>query len=170
MADQIRQQQEAFAKVATAIARAKEAEQDAITVEKRGQANAAEAKWKQEVVKAQQVTEAEMRKRVAELDAEAAAATKRKLILEGEGEAAKRLLVMQADGALERKLATYERVQGVWAGAFKEFKGSIVPQIMMTPGVAGAGGNAALDFMGLMGMKAARDLSLDLSTTAGPKR
>mgnify|MGYP001564060833 FL=1 len=172
VADQIRQQQEAFAKVATAIARAKEAEQDAITVEKRGQANAAEAKWKQEVVKAQQVTEAEMRKRVAELDAEAAAATKRKLILEGEGEAAKRLLVMQADGALERKLATYERVQGVWAGAFKEFKGALVPQIVTGPsgGAPSAGGNAALDFMGLMGMKAARDLSLDLSTTAGPKR
>lgn len=169
--EQIRQQQSAFAQVATAVARAKEAEQNAITVEKQGQALAAEAKWKQEVIKAKEVTEAEMRKRVAQLDAEAAEATKRKLILEGEGEAAKRQLAMQADGALEKKLATYERVQTIWAGAFKEFKGAVVPQIVTGSATAQAGGgNAALDFMGVMSMKAARDLSLDLSTTPGPRR
>ena len=40
------------------IAKAKRAEQDAITAAKEGEAKAAEEKWKQEAVKAQKVTEA----------------------------------------------------------------------------------------------------------------
>ena len=53
---QIRQQQSITMDVQTAIADAKKAEQRAITVEQQGRANAAEAKWAQEQIKATQVT------------------------------------------------------------------------------------------------------------------
>lgn len=170
---QIKQQQEAFAKVATAIARAKEAEQDAITVEKRGQANAATAKWEQEVTKAREVTKAEQEKQVAvtqaqkekdvaQLNMEAAALTKRKDILLGEGESEKRKLIFASDGALQAKLDTWLKGQEVWASAIKDYKGNITPQIVT--GASGGGGqnNAAIQLMELIGLKAARDLGLDM--------
>lgn len=68
---QIQAQQRAVMAVQTAQAMAKTAEQDAITAEKQGQANAAKAKWEQEVLKAQEVTAAEKRLAVSALEAEA---------------------------------------------------------------------------------------------------
>lgn len=56
---QIQEQQKALQSVQTAMANAKKAEQDAITAEKNGQANAAGAKWAQEVIKATEVTKAQ---------------------------------------------------------------------------------------------------------------
>lgn len=159
---QIKQQQQITMDVQTAIAAAKKAEQNAITVAKEGEASAAKAKWDQEVIKAQQVTEAEQKKEVAKLEKEAAEFTKQKLILEGEGEAAKKRLVMSADGALEKKLATYEAVNGMWAEAFSKFQGDIVPTIQS--GSESSNTNGATQFMQMMGMKAAKDLALDMST------
>jgi hypothetical protein len=105
-----------------------------------------------------------MRKEVAELDAAAAAATKRQQILLGEGESERRKLVMAADGSLDKKLETYERVQALWAQAFKDYKGGpLVPQIVTGSGGQASGGNAALDFMQIMGMKAAKDLAVDVN-------
>lgn len=157
---QIQTQQQAIMNVQTAIANAKKAEQDAITISKQGEAKAAAAKWDQEVVKAKLVTEAEQRNKVAALDVQTAELNKRKAILEGEGEASKKRLIMQADGALDQKLATYKEVQKFWATAFAQHQHSVVPTIM-----SGGGGsqNGALQFMEMMGAKAARDLSLDLS-------
>lgn len=158
---QIASQQKAMMQVQTAMANAKRAEQDAVTVEMQGKADAAKAKWEQEVLKARAVTEAQQKKEVAELDAKTAAAEKQANILRGEGEGAYKRLIIQADGALNQKLATYERVQKNWADAFAAYTGNIVPQFQ-TGG--GTGGNGALNFMEIMGAKAARDLSLDLST------
>ncbi|MEK7130485.1 MAG: hypothetical protein AAB793_02415 [Patescibacteria group bacterium] len=70
--NQIKEQQKISMDVQTAIADAKKAEQRAITVAKEGEANAAKAKWDQEVVKAKEVTAAEQRKEVAKLDKDAA--------------------------------------------------------------------------------------------------
>lgn len=156
---QIQTQQQAIMNVQTAIANAKKAEQDAITTAKQGEADAAKAKWQQEVIKAKQVTEAESRSRVAELDVKTAELNKRKSILEGEGEAAKRRLVMQADGALSQKLATYEKVQKYWADAFQNYGGALVPTYVSG---GSSGGNAGFNFMELMGAKAAKDLGLEL--------
>jgi hypothetical protein len=157
---QIQTQQQAIMNVQTAMANAKRAQQEAITVEEQGKADAAKAKWEQEVIKAKMVTEAESKKKVAELDVQTAELNKLKDIKEGEGIAAKKRLIMQADGALEQKLKTYESTQRMWAEAFSKFQGSIVPQIVTGNG-AGSG-NGATQFMDMMGMKAARDLSLDL--------
>lgn len=62
---QIMQQQKITMDIQTAIADAKKAEQNVITVEANGKADAAKAKWAQEVIKSQQVTEAEQKLEVA---------------------------------------------------------------------------------------------------------
>lgn len=160
---QIDKRQEQITEVQTAIAQAKKAEQQAITVGKQGEAAAAEAKWKQEVLKAEVVTKAEADKAVAELAVKTAELNKRSLELQGEGEGAKRRAIMNADGGLEKKLEAYIKVQEMWATAFKEHNGAIVPSVVM--GNGSSSGNAVSNANGLVDLltiKAAKDLSLDL--------
>jgi hypothetical protein len=160
--DQIKQQQKITMDIQTFIADAKKAEQNVITVEANGKASAATAKWAQEAIKAQAVTEAQQKLDVATLAAKAAEQTKREQTLLGEGEAARKKLVMAANGALEPKLDAYVKIHQAWAEAFSKFGGSVVPQFQM--GAAGASnGNAATEFMSLMSAYAAKGLSLDMS-------
>jgi hypothetical protein len=70
--NQIKVQQQAYMQVQTAIANSKKAEQDAITTELQGKAAAAKAKWEQEVIKAQAITQAQQQKEVAALEAQTA--------------------------------------------------------------------------------------------------
>jgi len=163
VADQITSQQSAFMAVQTAMANAKKAEQDRITVEQQGMASAAEAKWQQEKIKAQQVTEAQQKLEVAELARQTAEKDKARQILEGQGESEKRRLIMQADGALEKKLATYEKVQAAWADAFAK---RAVPTTVFGGGTGGSGTDSdAGAFMTLMTARAARDLATDVTPT-----
>lgn len=167
---QIQQQQQAIANVQTAMAQAKKAEQDAITIAKQGEASAAKAKWAQETEKATAVTKAEQEKEVAvkagererdvaKLDKEAAEFTKQKEILLGEGEAAHKRLVMQADGALTQKLNAYVDVMKTFATEFG--KQRLVPEVQF--GGSGAGSvPPATQMIELLNAKTARDLALDL--------
>jgi hypothetical protein len=85
---------------------------------------------------------------------------KQKLILEGQGEATKRQLVMAADGALDKKLAAYVETQKIWANAFEKHTSPLVPSVVM--GSSGTGGsNAAMQFMELMTAKSALDLAVN---------
>lgn len=176
---QIQLQQQAIMQVQLAVARAKEAEQETITAAKKGEANAATAKWEQEVIKAKQVTEAQQKFEVAKIDAQqklevatldarAAEQFKRAEILRGEGEGERRRLVMAADGALEKKLATYERVNQNYATAIQNFKGNWVPSVVMGgkngDHVAGSGAHELID---LLTVKTARDLGLNLNMPTG---
>lgn len=160
---QIAEQQAITMQVQTAIADARKAEQNYITITKNGEANAAEAKWKQEVLRARAVTEAQQQLDVAKLAAQAAEQYKRKQILEGEGDAAKRRLAMQADNALEIKLKYYkETVIGIFENLAKVQGLQITPQIVMG-GSAGTKGNAANDLIDLLTAKTARDMALDVT-------
>jgi len=170
---QIKEQQEATAKVVTSIAKAKEAEQRAIEAEKNGQAEAAKARWEQEKIKATEttkadqekqvaVTHAQKEKEVADLKAQAAAAIKREQILLGEGEAERRKLVMAADGSLDKKLETTVKIHEVWSNALANTKAQMVPQVVTGGAGAGTGGNAAMNLMEIIGVKAARDLAVDM--------
>jgi hypothetical protein len=154
---QIKQQQEINMKVQTAIAAAKEAEQNAITVAKQGEANAASAKWEQEVIKAKAVTEAEQQLEVATLQKRAAEQNKLKNILEGEGEATKRRLIMSADGALQVKVNAWLEAQRIWADAVAKQKW--VPEIQMGASTK-AGGSS--DIVDLLTIKTAKELGLDM--------
>lgn len=190
---QIRQQQQIAMDVQTSRAELLKAEQRALTVEQQGRANAAEAKWNQEVLKATAVTRADQEKlvattnaerekvvfttnavrdktvaetqgaarlSVAEFDKRAAEQTKLQNILLGEGEAARKRLVIEADGALEQKLAAYTVVM---PKVFEALRGtSFVPMVTMG-GNNGAGGSTAMDLIDLLTAKTARDLALDLS-------
>ncbi|MEN0051259.1 MAG: hypothetical protein AAF806_29615 [Bacteroidota bacterium] len=49
----------------------------------------------------------------------------------------------------------------MWANAFMNYKGDLVPNFQTAP--SGKGGNAGLDFMQIMGAKAAMDLNLDMT-------
>jgi len=169
--DQIKAQQKARADVQVAIANAIAAEQQTRTKIEQGKQAAAEAQWKQEAIKAQKVTEARQEKEVAEtaaarekevakLQKEAAEFTKQRDILLGQGESEKRRLILAADGALERKLETYQAVNAAYAKAIAEYRGNWVPQTVM--GGAGQQVNGASALVDLLTAKTARDLSIDL--------
>ena len=167
---QIQQQQAAIMQVQTAIAGAKEAEQRAITAEKNGQAEAAKAKWAQEVIKAQAVTEAQQKLEVASLAAKEAEQYKRAEILRGEGEGERKRLVMQADGALEKKLYAWVESQKLWSNAFSQAKQPIVPSVVMGSGTGSAvAGSGFQQFMEILAAKAAKDLGLDMGVPGAEK-
>lgn len=164
--NQIKSQQQAIMEVQTAMAEAKKAEQRAITVEKQGEANAATAKWEQETLKAKAVVEAEQRLAVAELDKKAAEQKKQEQTLLGEGEAARKKLVMDADGALSQKLDAWVKVNQEYATAISTYKGNWVPGVMMGGGESNPS-SGATDFINLLMMNTAKQLSLDMSVPAG---
>src|SRR5207253_2359672 len=160
---QIKQQQDMIMQVQTSIAESKRAEQTALTAAKNGEAEAAKAKWDQEVIKAKLVTEAEARKAVAALDVQTADLRKRELELQGEGEAAKRRAIMQADGALQLKLDVYKAVMHDAFDAVKGYNGNWVPGVVMAGSGQQGHTNGAMDMINLMSIKAAQDLNLNLS-------
>ena len=173
---QIQQQQKATMQVQIAMANSKEAEQRALTTVKQGEADAAKAEWEQKTIAAKAIELANQEKKVAEtlaqqklavaeLDAKAAAQFKLAETLRGEGEAARRKLVMEADGALEKKLEAYTTVNRYFADAIAKHEGAWVPSVVMG-GNNGQAGGGAIDLISLLTAKAARDLSLDMTPKA----
>ena len=161
---QIQNRQKAIQDVQIAQANALKAEQEAITAAKQGEALAAKAKWEQEVIKAQKVTEAQQKLEVAQLEAQAAEQYKRKQILEGEGEAQKKQLIMNADGALDKKLDAYVEIQKAYASAIENYKGNWVPSYV-AGGTSLPAGSGAQQMIDLLSIKAAKDLGLDMGIT-----
>lgn len=178
---QIEKQQEALMAVATARARAQEAEQSALTKEAEGKAKVVEAKYEEEQKKIRSIVEASKEKEVAELQAkkelevaklqkDAAEFNKQKNIAEGQGEAEKKRLILEADGALAQKLDAYIKVNQLYAESIAKYGGNWVPQVMMGPNSGGASqgtSNGAQALIDLFTAKTARDLSLDLSMPSG---
>ena len=162
---QIESQRRITMEIQTAVADTNKAQQEIIKVEKEGEAEAAKAKWLQEKENAREIALAEKNKTVAKLAKEAAKFTKDKDILLGQGEAERKRLVMEADGALEIKLKAYENVNGMYAKALGEYKGNLVPQIVMS-GQTGKNSatpqNAIGQMMELFTAKTAKDLALDM--------
>lgn len=159
---QIRAQQNLAMQVQTAMAEAKTAEQQVFTTMKQGEAEAAREKWKQEAIKAQAVTEAEQLLAVQRLSAEKALEYEKEQIAIGRGDGERKRLAMVANGALDQKIEAWLKSQEYWSKAFAEYKGNLVPGFIM--GNSGGQQSSALDFMNLMMMKNAKDLSLDLNT------
>jgi hypothetical protein len=165
---QITQRQVSIQAVQIAQANALKAEQDAITAEKLGQAEAAKAKWAQEAIKAQKITEAQQFLEVATLEAKQAEQYKNKQILEGQGNAEKKRLEMEANGALDQKLEAYVAIQKAYAEAIGAYQGAWVPQIVTSTAgsVAGSGAQQMID---LLSVKAAKDLGLDMAIAGAAK-
>jgi regulator of protease activity HflC (stomatin/prohibitin superfamily) len=167
---QIADQQQNFMAIETAKAQAERAKQDAIKAEEEGKAEAAKAKWGQEKINAQEIAQAEKNKEVAELIAsqqlevsklekQAAEQTKQKEILIGEGEATRKKLVMNADGALELKLKAQVEIEKNWADAFAR---RAVPTTYIAGASSGAGSSSDVDsklFQTLVNSKIAGDIA-----------
>jgi hypothetical protein len=174
---QIATKREATMAIITAIANAERAKQDAITSEEQGKANVMTAKYEKEVVKERAIVDAMREKQVAVISAEksvevarqqkleaeqkklAAAEYKQEQVLRGEGDGAYKRIVMQADGALSQKLETYQVVMNRFAEAIEKQKW--VPEVQM--GSAASGGSAAMTLIDMLGVKAAKDLALDMN-------
>lgn len=189
VAEQITQQQKITMNVQTSIADKVLAEQRAQTAEANGRANATEAKWKQETIKAQAVTQAEQEKAVqttnasrdkdvaetqakqrlavAELDKNSAEQKKLELTLLGQGEAARKKAVIEADGALEQKLAAFITVNQNYATALKGAK--LVPDVVLGGSGAGVTQSNAQDLLDMLKVKTAKDLALDFTMAGGRK-
>jgi len=177
---QIATKREATMAIITAIANAERAKQDAITAEEQGKANVMTAKYEKEVLKEQALVDAKRAKQVAVIAAEqkvevaiqnrlvaeqkklAAAEYKQEQILRGEGDGSYKRLVMEADGALQQKLETYQTVMGYFANAIEKQKW--VPEIQMG-GSENGGGDAAMALIEMLSIKTARYLALDLDVS-----
>jgi hypothetical protein len=162
--------------IITAKADAERAKQDAITSEQQGLANVMQAKYQKEVEKQKAVVDAQKIAEVAVIEAKklvdvakqkkleneqlklAAIQYEAQKKAEGRGDAAYKQLVMQADGALQQKLDTYQAVMGKFAEEFGKQKW--VPEIQF--GAAEGDGNAASDLIQMLNARTAKDLSLDM--------
>lgn len=161
---QIADRQASTTQVQLAMASALKAEQQAKTVEAEGKATAAKAKWEQETIKAKAVTKAQQELEVATLAAKEAEQYKHEQILRGEGDASRAKLVMQANGALEQKLAAYVKVNEAYATAISEYTGNWVPTTVMGNS-SGNATNGAQALVEMLTAKTARDLNLDMKVT-----
>lgn len=125
-------------------AKAAAAVQEAIRAEEEGKAKAAQAKWAQETVKATEVTKAEQEKEVSRLAAEKAEFDKKKVIAQGEAEAAaNRAKVAAGLTPQERAEWDYKTKVGVAEAIAKV----TLPKIVTTSGSGNS--NQAMDAMGL---------------------
>jgi len=145
--DQIAAQQAANMAIQTSIAQAMEARQLAIRAEEQGKAKAAEERWKQEAIKAVEVTKAEQQRDVAKLEAEQAKFVADKIVQEKRAEAeANRLLVAAGLTPLDRANIEKETKIGV-AKALADYKGHWTPYVMQSG--SGTSGNQAMDAVGI---------------------
>lgn len=152
---QIQTQQQANMSIQTKKAEALAAQQDAIKAEAEGKAAAAKSKWEQEKIKATEVTKAEQEREVARLAAEKAEFDKKKIIAEGEAEAAaNRAKVAAGLTPQERAEWDYKTKVGV-AEAIAKLE---LPKIIM--GGSGSSGSSAME---MMEMKFATELVDKLS-------
>lgn len=151
---QIEQQQEANMLVQTSKAKSLAAQQEAIRAEEEGKAQAAKAKWEQEKVKAVEVTKAEQEYEVARLEALKANEVKKRIIAEGEAEAAANRAKVAAG------LTPQERAE--WDYKTKVGVAQAVSKLQLPTVIMGSnnGGNPTMDIMSL---KFATDLVDKLS-------
>lgn len=163
---QIQQQQGAIMAVQQAIVNAKKAEQDTITVEQQGKAEAAKAKWAQEVEKATAVTSAEKDKAVAVTQAtkdkevaalalETARLAAQQTVTEAKADSDAKKLAVVANNNLQERLTAYVEVNKAWAQAYGAQRQ--VPDVQMG---GAAGSNPTTTAMDVLATKAARDLAV----------
>ena len=143
--DQINKQREADMSIVTAKSKALEAAQLRIQAEEEGKRDAEKAKWKQEEIKAVEVTKAQQAYEVAQLQAKEAAEKAKKIIEEGKAEAEANRLKVQAGLTPQEKAEwDYKTTVGV-AEALSKSNVRWVPEIMM----GNTGGGTSMDAVGL---------------------
>ena len=157
---QLLRQQEMTMDIQTSKAQALVAQQDAKTAAAQAEAKIATVQSDLNAEKEKAVIQAQQRRDVAELDMKAAEFTKKQAILEGEGEAEKKRLLMSADGALNPKLDAFVAVQKAWAEAWATNGAAVVPAYMS--GGGGAAPTGVTNLIDMMTINNAKQLGLSL--------
>lgn len=141
------------------------AQQQTMTAKAKGEQALVEIEYQQKQEQTKQVVEAETKVKVAEQDKaqqkiayEGAILEAKKIKELADANAYAKARMIQADGALEVKTRVWLESQKYWAEAFSKYTGNVVP-LYQTGGQAS---NGAVNFMEVMGAKAAKDLALDL--------
>lgn len=142
------------------------AEQQKLTARAEGERKLTEIEYEQKQEQTKQIVAAETKVELAKQDKlqqqiayEGSILEAKKIKELADAEAYAKAKVMQADGALDKKLDAYKEVQGYWAEAFGAYKGNIVP-LYQTGGSAGQNGMGTM--MDVITAKALRDLNLDM--------
>lgn len=163
---QIQQQQGAIMAVQQAIVNAKKAEQDTLTVEQQGKAEAAKAKWAQEVEKATAVTSAEKdkavavtqaqkSKEVAALDLDTAKLNAQHTVTDAKADADAKRLAMQSNNYFLERLEAWKSVAVEQAKAIGSQRQT--PDVQMG-GASGSSASGTQQLMDVWAAKAARDV------------
>jgi hypothetical protein len=163
---QIEQQQLAYQAVQQAMVDSRKAEQAAITTAKQGEAEAAKAKWAQEVIKATEITKAQQdkdvatlvatkEKEVAALQLETARLSAQKVVTEAKAESDAKKLQVAANNNLQERLDAYVKVQQAWATAYGAQRQT--PDVVLG---SGGGGGTNQSLVDMMTVKTARDLNV----------
>lgn len=172
---QIETQRKARMDIITQQAQARQAEARAEKAKAEAKAKIAETRAKEEVAKTQRtvkaeadkveaVLQAQKKKEVAQLEMEAAAMERKANILRGEGEATRKKLIMQADGALTKKLDALRAIHKYYADALSKAQpGALVPQTVIG---GGGGKSSAQNLIDMLLVKTAKDLNVSTSTNA----
>jgi hypothetical protein len=141
------------------------AQQQQLTAKAKGEQELVEIEYKTKQDQTKRVVEAQTQVMLAEQDKE-----KQKIALDAarlealkikelaDANAYEKARLMQADGALKQKLDAWLTSQKYWSEALGKYNGNIVPLYQ----TGGGSGNGAINFMEIMGAKAAKDLTLDL--------
>jgi hypothetical protein len=144
------------------------AQQEALTAKVTGEKKLVEIEYAQKQEQTKQVVAAQTKVEVAKQDLlqqdvqlQASYKEAQKIKTLADANAYAKAKDMAADGALDKKLATYKEVQSYWASAFKEYQGNIVP-LYQSGGTPGAT-NAMQQFMEMQNAKAMKDLNLNLN-------
>ena len=180
---QISDKREATMAINISKANAERAKQDAITAEQQGLANVKTAQYKEEVEKIKKVVIAERAAEVAVIKAKqtvdvaeqlkleqeqlklAAYEEKKKLIAKGQGEAEKKRLIFEADGALSLRLeAAVQMNKDAWNAASKVKTWTPQNQVTLGGSDGKGGSSTALEnMMGIISANQALQLGLDKS-------
>lgn len=146
------------------------AQQEALTAKAQGEKNLVDIEYQQKQEQTKQVVAAQTKVEVAKQDLlqqkiqlEASYMQSAKIKTLADATAYEKRVIMQADGALEKKLATYERVVIGSAEWMSKAVGNWVPQTIMGGGGPGGSYNGFQQFMEIQNAKALKDLNLNLS-------
>lgn len=141
------------------------AQQQQLTAKAKGEQKLVEIEYFQKQEQTKQVVAAQTQVELArqdlakqEIARQAAEKEAAKIKVLADAEAYAKQRVMQADGALDKKLNAYIQIEKAKWDAFSKYQGALVP---MYQG-GGANGNNAISFMELWNAKVMRDLSLDM--------
>lgn len=143
------------------------AQQQKLTAEAKGQQRLVEIEYQQKQEQTKLVVAAQTKVEVAKQDLlqqdialQASRKEAEKIKTLADAEAYQKAKVMAADGALEKKLTTYENVMGYAWDAIGKYQGNWVPTYSSG---GGSSGNGAFNMMEALSVKMLRDLNLDLN-------